>query len=129
MVFLNLRLNVHFCPSTSQIINFQYLTIYESQFWCQTLFFLFFVSSLGDERENGLILIIKRESLGWNRFWPWKRVVWCQWVPSNEKYLHNVFFPLNLSEMVDLNSKSFFVSSWLWVLEPISRLLKNMNMF
>ena len=64
MVFLNLRLNVHFCPSTSQIINFQYLTIYESQFWCQTLFFLFFVSSLGDERENGLILIIKRESLG-----------------------------------------------------------------
>jgi hypothetical protein len=40
--FLNLGLNIHFDPPTFQIINFQSLTIYEIQYWSQTLFSLFF---------------------------------------------------------------------------------------
>jgi len=35
-------LNIHFSPPTFHIISFQSLTIYEIQFWSQTLFFLFF---------------------------------------------------------------------------------------
>jgi len=42
MVFLNLRLNIHFSPLTFQIINFQFLTIYEIKCWSQTSFYLFF---------------------------------------------------------------------------------------
>jgi hypothetical protein len=39
MIFLNLELNIHFGLSTSHIINFQFLTFSEIQFWSQVFFF------------------------------------------------------------------------------------------
>jgi hypothetical protein len=51
MVFLNLKLKVHFDPPTFQIINFHSLTIYDIQFWCQKFVFLIFlIFDLREER-------------------------------------------------------------------------------
>jgi hypothetical protein len=56
-------LNIHFGPPSFQIINFQFLTIYEIQIWSQTSFF-FLVFGLREERESRWIIMVKKESLG-----------------------------------------------------------------
>jgi hypothetical protein len=115
MIFLNLELNIHFGLSTSHIINFQFLTFSEIQFWSQVFFF--FGPWFEREERKWSDSSKKTGDFSVNGFFFMKKVY------------TRCFFPLNLHEMIYLNPKMFLVTGWLWVLKLIFGLLEVMICF
>jgi hypothetical protein len=54
-----------------------FIFFWKFHFGSKFYFSYFWVPSLREDKESGWISVVKRESLSWHRFRPWKGWFWC----------------------------------------------------